>query len=223
MVKRSSYKRKYRRRGRGSKSMYKVAARVTKKILNNRLETHYFDYTDNNSVSANGTIHDLSDITVGDQDTNRTGDKVFIKSLQVRGTMAAVSDQYNKIRIIIFQYMGPDNVLPTNIDVLQSTGVGTLYAPSTPYAKDTVGYKILPLWDHTYTVAYGATGGAGPQAKQFYIQLTTRNFKRKAKPTIQYEAGGTDGYGKLYMLTISDSTAISHPSLLMYSRLRFTG
>lgn len=195
---------------------YALAKTAARRVINAQFEKHYYDYDAILfPVSYSSSIYRLTTTAQGDSDSTRSGDRITIKSLQIRGTLAS-ADAYNIMRVIIFQYLGDDGVaVPTSGQVLEGTYFNTVNHVNAPYAKDYVGYKVIVLWDSTYVVDQDDV------AKQFQLMLTAGNFKKKAKPFIQYQAGTSNGVGNLYMMVVSDSGAVTHPSISFVSRLRF--
>lgn len=200
-----------------NKKMYKIAKKVTKRIINQQIERHYFDTEQDNTVSSSGSIYELSGTTVGDGDTQRTGDRITIKSLQIRGNVN-LGDATNIVRIIVFQWLADSGAaLPdASTDILQSTTVGTANAPFGMYSKDFAGYTWVPLYDKTIQLT------TQDDAKLFYVNISAKNFKGKARPYIQYQGSGQNGVGNLFMAVYSDSGAITHPGINFVARLRFT-
>lgn len=197
---------------------YALAKTAARRVINSQFEKHYYDYdggTVNLPVSYSSSIYKLTAVTAGSSDSTRSGDRLTIKSLQIRGTLA-VADTHNVMRVIIFQYLGDDGVaVPTSGQILEAPWFNTINHVNAPYAKDYVGYKVIVLWDSTYVL------NQDNQAKQFQIMLTAGNFKRKAKPFIQYQAASSNGVGNIYMMAVSDSGAVTHPTITWVSRLRF--
>lgn len=195
---------------------YALAKTAARRVINAQFEKHYYDGQQVNfPVDWNSSIYKLTATSQGDTDSTRSGDRITIKSLQLRGTLT-VADTHNIMRIIIFQYLGDDAVaVPTSGQVLEAPYYGTYNHVNSPYAKDFVGYKTIVLWDSTYVL------NQDNQAKQFQIMLTAANFRKKAKPYIQYQGGTSNGVGNIYLMAVSDSGAATHPSLSFASRLRY--
>lgn len=212
--KRSTRRRSYRR---GSKKTFNIAKKAARSVIRQQLEVKYFDDDLTVSgISSAGSLFDLTGTTQGDTDLTRTGDKVAIKSLQLRGAVS-VGDATNVIRLVLFQFMADSGAAqPTPSNVLQASYISTTLAPFAPFAKDFAGYTIIPLWDKTF-----ALSAVDHDIFTFEVMLTAKDFKKKAKPYIQYQGGGQNGVGNLYLFAISDSGAISHPGLAYVTRFRF--
>jgi len=212
---RPNRKRTFRKRRTNYSKTYSIAKSAAKRVINNQFEKHYFDYNpDAFNVNTSGSIELLSAIPVGDSDASRSGDRVTIKSIQVKGKLVG-NDSSNLIRVMLIQYLGDTGVAaPVIGEIFQSTG--TQLAPLSPYTKDFAGYKWVPLYDALYALDLNNS------IKTFDIMVTPKNFKKKAKPFIQYQAGSTNNaIGQLYMVFVSDGSFSPDVSVAMYSRIRF--
>lgn len=119
------------------------------------------------------------------------------------------ADATNVIRVIIFQYL--EKAFPTLADILQ-LGTGATANYLSPYNFDnSKAYRIL--YDSTKLV----NSVSKPQAHiNKYIKLS------KARKDVEYEGSTTVGINRLYMLTMSDSTAVSHPSYMGHVTVKYT-
>lgn len=199
-----------------AKKTYMIAKKAATVVLNQQLEKHYFDV---NPVTFNagftGNFQLLTGTTLGDTDLTRTGDKINIKSISIKGSLYS-NDPTNVARIIVFQYLGDTGVAgPVIGEILQTTGSNL--APFSPYSKDYAGYKWVPLYDKMFAMS----NVNGINIKLFDIKITPRNFRGKAKPFIQYQGGGSNGVGHIYILFISDGGLSPDVSVSYQSRLRF--
>lgn len=222
--KRNFHKKRYRKKNysQSEKKMYQIAKYVSrsqaKKQIDKQFEKHYHDHADNQAITWAGVVTDISSILVGDTDQVRTGDRVTIKSVSVRGTVENGDSGGNLTRVMLIQWFQDDfTAPPTPAQIIQSTAVATRFSPYAPYSKDDAGYLWVPLADVTLCTS---PSGSNIQA-QFKFSLTAKDFKRKAKPFIQYQEGLATGTNKLYLVFFSDSGAVSHPSVSHWSRIRY--
>lgn len=207
-------KRGYRKR-RNDKKTFAIAKSAARAVVNNQFEKHYFDY---NPVAFNvqftGNIQLLSAIPQGDTDSTRSGDRLTIKSVQVKGVCIG-NDTTNACRVVLFQYLGDSAAaIPTIGTLFQNTGTQT--APYSPYSKDYAGYKWVPLWDKLILMdTYNPI-------KKFEIMVTAKDFKKKAKPFIQYQSGSTNNaIGHMYLVFLSDGGVAPDVTVAMQTRIRF--
>lgn len=204
------------------KESWDLAKSAARKVVGTQLEKHYFDFSQITTVTTSATIWALSLVTVGNTDLTRSGDRITIKSLQVKGTYSA-GDTTNHLRVICFQYIADSGAAgPVASEVLQSSFVGSVNIINAPYAKDFAGYKTIILYDKTFSMTLGANADGGPANGHFQFMLTSKDFKKgKANPMIQYQAGGTNGVGNIYLMAMSDSAGVPNVGIDFVSRLRF--
>lgn len=205
----------YRRRHRISKRRNRLATkRFVVKQIRKDIETKFYDKTTSvlgtpDSVLATGTIYVLSTPIQGNTDQNRVGDKIRIRGLRIKGQFA-IGDTTQSIRLTIMQYKQGTNLHAAAVNELyQAAYVNTLAAPYAPFTHD---YKHIytPLWDKTWlmdTVAQPVIN--------FNIRVPMKYIKRE----VAFSAGSTDAINHLYLVAISDSTAVAHPTINFVSRL----
>lgn len=218
---RKTFKRKSYAKSALDRKMYQIAKaaslQVSKRQINMQFEKHYHDHSQGQNVDYNGVTVDISAITVGDNDTTRSGDRLTLKSIRVRGTVLLGSGSSALMRVMLVQCLRNDATpLAASNEVLQSSAVGSAFAPYASYAKDFAGYTWVPLYDATLSM-----NANGNHQQQFDIKVKPKDFKRKAKPFIQYEGGSTDGVGKIYLVYYSDTILMSSPSVNHWARIRF--
>jgi hypothetical protein len=200
------------------KETWDLAKSAARKVVNTQFEKHFFDNEEEGTaIDIGGLVFHLTPIPVGDQDTERSGDRITIKSLQIKWTVG-VADNTNRMRIIVFQYLGDSAVAGPDVtsEIIQAAFVGSANAINAPYAKDFAGYKVMPLYDKTISLSTAAN----PVQHGSFI-LTSKDFKGRARPFIQYQGGGNNNIGGLYLYAVSDSGAASHPVLNYVSRVRY--
>lgn len=208
-------KRKFKKHTKQEKKIYSIAKKAATKIVKAIPEKHYFDTVINNTIDSSGSIFDLSLIPQGDTDTSREGDRVRMTSIQWRG-QAYNADTSNVLRFVFFQWLMDDGVdTPQVSEILQATMVGNPYAVYAPYAKDYAGYKFAVLYDEIL-----CTSQNGDANNIFSFNFPIKKNK-KITPNIQYVAATTSGTNKLFVMVISDSGAITHPSAIGVFRIRF--
>lgn len=154
------------------------------------------------SNSNVATIVSLSDIPLGQTDNARIGNHVHIKS--VIGHLNFIAgDATNTMRCIIFKWKENDTFnTPTAAQILANGPTGAADVFST-YNRDSPGnYVILEDW-----FMVGSTGTSSP----FLIQKKQIN-KRVGGKMMFYSDVGTTGTNKIYLLALSDSSAVTHPS-----------
>lgn len=146
----------------------------------------------------------------GDTDISRDGDKLRMLSLALRGNLI-VADTTNVVRMIVFQIYdgGVSGLLEDVIEASDSSGRQW----RSPYKHDNAG-KFKILYDRTYSL--------GDASKQ---QVTFNKLIRfSGKNAYVGFLNGTTTIQKntVYVAFVSDSAAISHPTMNIYYRLRYT-
>lgn len=211
-MKRRGRRRFYRKR-RFTKRAVATKAYV-KKLVRKEAETKYWDLSTASqpySIALGATtILDLTEVPQGTTDVTRVGDKLTIRGLDIRMD-AIIADTTNVIRCIIFQWYINTNITlsnPLGSQVLQDI---TTYPHLSNYHHDN-NNQFHILYDTMIQL-----GAQGPQARVWHVKP---NLKW-AKKTVEFSGGGTNGANKLYMLLVSDSSAVSHPTVRIQSRLRF--
>lgn len=152
------------------------------------------------------TIGSLSDVPQASTDTSRNGDQITVRSIELDWIWSA-ADSFNIVRTIVFQWF-PSGT-PTASDLL-ILSVSLPYI--SPYNHDQ-RFKYKILMDVMNSVS--TTSGQYAIVKRKYI---LGGFKRK----IQYDAGGTNGTNKIYILTVSDSGVVINPTVNYIAKLNFS-
>lgn len=202
---------KAKKRARPSESI--VAA--VDRIITDRSEKLYFDVpSQSTGISTTGTIFGpLSAPAQGDEDTERTGDALRVSSMQIR-YQVQVADVTNVMRMVMFQWKSSQMAAPQVGEVLQPYLPGPAPGIFSPYTHDSRDNMRI-LWDSgLLQLAVDDTGNVCGTA---YV---TKGFLNERK--IQFVAGATTGYPHIYLLCISDSGAVTHPTVNFVSRMVYT-
>lgn len=202
-----------------------VSRAINKKVkyqLNKNLEKKFLIRSQATTASTTWSFFRLTDVpqssTVDQSDSTRIGDRIRVSSLYVNYGLTC-ADAHNKVRIIIFQYKEQDDgatTLPNATILLQS--------PST--------YPFLSTFNHDhkmsgdFTVLYDRfhllSNTAEEQSRVYVQKRSIKISKKYLARNIQFVGGGVNGKNHVYMAFISDSSAISHPSVAVYSKLLYT-
>lgn len=195
------FRRRRRTRRKGKNTLLATIGTV-KRLIAGRVEKKFNMYEPGStSVSSIGIGVDLSaQIAQGDTDTTRDGDEIYYKSIRFRGSVL-VSDTTNLVRFILFRWK--PNSTPSWAALLEGGGpaASDVYRP---FRKD---------YESNYHVVYD---------KLFTLNTTDSNYrsfgasisgKKLGKKKCKYVAGGTTGIDHLWVFIISDSDAVSHPSI----------
>lgn len=179
----------------------------------------------------------------GQGDTDRIGDKIALKTIQLRYALnlengaVASADNYNRIRVIMFWDTMPyeiQSVPAGNVAVnypewqmlLQSINVNNGGAPEVMAlsTKDhDLSNRFRFIYDEVHTLASNGNSsnqiGLGPRS----VTNDHKFFKKYDGRLVTYKAGGNVPVNRqLYLALISDSTAIGHPLCDYFIKVQYT-
>lgn len=184
---------------------------MVKSMISQPVEHKYFDQSLALGAVVNGNIYNISDITRGDQVTQRIGNQVTLKKIDFRASFS-ISTNVDKamIRYLILVDKQGYNA-PSVTDVLQSGLVGTTYTDICPYEWDyRRRFKVL----HDEVVAMNKNGSNGYTFRQFSIKLNLEST---------YIGASTTFTNQIYLIVIGSEINILDISNFQYhSRIEFT-
>jgi len=196
-------KRKYTRSGRYSKKANKgKIAKVVKSVLDKKVEFKHYTLTGQSMVLSQTILQFnlLSGITEGDDVAERTGRQIIVRSIQIMGYFF-MGDNTNICRLLLVQEL--ENSATLSTDLWQANSVNALRK------NETLG-KYRVLWDRrcnlqTYT-----------NTQELYKNFFKCNIK------VKYNAvNGSPIKNNVFLVGISDSSAIPHPNYLFDVRVYF--
>lgn len=174
--------------------------------LERKKQIKFLNLYSSTSLSTTSVFTDLSSIAEGTTVYQRVGASVRAVSLRLRISIS-MADTYNFVRFLIFRWRVSD----------------TSDAPGTPEILDTVGgscptylanfllyrpSRFSILLDKTF---YGTTGNW--QAVQMLDTTVRLGWD------VEYDVGVNTGKDHVYCMMVSDSAAVSHPTVNMSSQL----
>lgn len=165
-------------------------------------------------ISNAGTFVDLTDIQQGTGITQRLGNQIYVKkiSYNLKFTRA---DSDNTLRVMLLKWMEGSAINPpaTN-QVLDGVGI---FAPA-----DTPFYQLnwVNLKQGWFKVIQDYRVNVDGIKANVYINKSSTVTRPNQK--VNYRLNGAqDGTGKFYLYLVSDSTAIAHPVVTLYTRTVF--
>lgn len=182
-----------------------VSRQVRKQIAKGE-EVKYHDTYLNAGQSDVGGMTHLVNMIQGDNQEERIGNKIKPKFIEARLTCYQ-ADSTNIIRIIFFQWHNND--VPTPDQILDPVAMASQNGVHAPYYSPSGLFRILS--DRTYNV--DVTGN--PMAK-CDVRITAPMRE------CEYEFTTTAGAEHLWVCTISDSSAVGHPTLKGVIRVGYT-
>lgn len=193
--------------------------RYVKSQLNKNLETKYHDHeVASIAVISAGTISSVSAMGRGTAPNQRVGDRISVTSLSFRlGVIRA--DTYNYVRCIFFQWNSDSTNDPPSLDEVldpdSGLGVGVL-VPFRNYKNDSIRQKKLRIiydklvrMDQIY------------QDTEMFVRKRI-TFKRPIQIVFNEDNPALlTGYGKIFLLLVSDSNVTTHPVSLGLTRITY--
>lgn len=192
-----------------------------KRMIRGVQELKYKNYSDTGAISSTAAISGvLFDIAQGDTDQERNGDQFrWVKALNFRYTLA-VSDTSNIVRIIILQWHPSVITAPTISDILLTGPSSNVDVYSNYNHDQRFNYKIL--FDRTHTLVGNGTAGTFPGTTSSIITRHTNISLKRARKRVQLIGGSVSGSNRLFMLFVSDSTLVNHPTISYSMKMYFT-
>lgn len=184
---------------------------MVKSIIAQPVEHKYFDQSLQFGAVVAGNIYCISDITRGDQVTQRIGNQVTLRLLDFRASFS-INPNVDKAMIrylIVVDKQGFNAPIVTNI--LQSGLVGTTYTDICPYEWDyRRRFKVL----RDEVVPLNKNGSNGYAFRSFKLKLDLESMHIGASTTFT---------NQIYLVVIGSETNILDISSFQYhSRLEFT-
>lgn len=159
------------------------------------------------AVPDTGLFRIINNLATGAGSTDRIGKHITTQKLHLRGTLN-VADDTNVVRIILFQSLQEP-----------ITVVSSLFDTGTTDWLSTINKELARvIWDHTYSMNKVQVAAATFAFKEVVID---KWFKVNLKQTWNSASQVEPNRNGLQVLCISDSAAVSHPTIELYSELFF--
>lgn len=153
----------------------------------------------------------MSNIVQGTADSQRTGDRLTLKNIQSRISIIG-ADATNVIRLIFFQwYQNTATSTPVIGSILQNPTYSWVSAINDTN-QDAGLFRII--YDKTYQLSLSGNNQGLVKKLNFY-------GRRLPRKSLQFNPANTTGFNQVYCLAVSDSVAVTHPSVLVYSRTTY--
>lgn len=201
-------KKSFKRRWKKAKKATTTVAKIARNVVMNMSEKHYFDYTNTHSLTTTWALTAISNVQQIGGDTGRDGDEIIQKSLMMKFGLSG-ADATNNCRIVVIRFLADGN--PTAAQIFSNDA--TVYSPLSMYNHD--NRKLFNVvYDSGVVAVANAAGGRLHVARDVSVNL---------KQTKQRFDGGTTNNvkGALYLFYASDSSAASHPTLVIRTRMNF--
>lgn len=200
------------KQNRGKKARVPKATRAyVKGQLTRQLETKYYNrFNQTISTDYSGSLVDLTAlIAQGITVAGRVGDRIDLRSIEWRGQITS-ADSHNFVRFALVQFRENSTAgAPVIGDWLET--VNNTLAPTTLWNWDRrTEYRVL--WDKTYYVDTG---------DDYALQFAGKIPSTKLKTSVHYDPGVNTGSNHVYLLIITDSAAVTHPSVSYDMRITY--
>ena len=185
---------------------FRIANIVATRNIERTSEHKFHDVQDGGTAISNaGFMFTLtSGLAQGDLTTERDGASIFAEYLMLRYSVLA-ADSTQSFRVVVFRWLRTG--APTVSQVLQD--ISTVPTLS---AINMVNSKYIDIL-HDNTMNLVLSGSTGFQTIKKFIQI---------KKSIDWQPGTTSNEkGNIYLLAISDSAAVSHPTIKLFNRTRY--
>lgn len=182
-------------------------------ILKKNIELKHSSASLNTTASTTATLTQItSSIAVGTGDTSaRIGDRYLLKNMVI-GFNVGLADATNIIRCVLFQW---NEASTPDSSVFEDTATGGalgMTMGSFSRDKQQAGVlKIIKDWHFTLN-----SGNPSIYTGQKKIDL------KSCKPVQMYGGSATNGKGTLWLIYVSDSAAVSHPSFQSHWTINYT-
>lgn len=191
------------------KNNYKKNVRNT---VVNMSEKKTHDVPDTQSISTIPYITDITAVAAGSGSTNRIGNRISIQSIMLRFGLTS-ADTSNFFRIVLFQWCPSSDTAPTWEDLFEY-GNGAVGLTSTEFFSP---YRIGRTQSFKIISDKFVTLDVDDLVKTHYV-LQKKGYKK----TISFQNSANEGNNHIFLLVVSDSSAVTHPTIEGYSRIRFT-
>lgn len=212
MPRKTAKARKTRGKKRSTNFKRKVMA-IVRPMSDNRYTYSTIGSTGVSNSGAYLTGAQLCDTSQGDGTfSERQGDTITPTRLIVRYNWT-VGDQYNSVRLILFQWKPDSNSFPPTAilnNVIDLSTLGGNGAPLSRYIFDQKNFHIL----------YDSTHDLVDTASNMTLSRTVNIYGKKLRP-IRYTNGGNLGHNNIYAIVLSDSSAAPHPAITMTLELHY--
>lgn len=176
-------------------------------------EPGYFDTTIANGISDTGSLFPLNNMAQGSDINQRVGRKVDMVSVSCN-LQWLQSDASNRLRLLLVYDKMNSGSTPAFSDVMVTQG-GSSNIFSHPNVANLERFVIL--YDQLRSVQ--APGTAYPTTPQEWNVKWSRSLK--GKETVFNSSGTNFEKGGLYLMAISDSAAVAHPSIYGTLRVKY--
>ena len=189
--------------------------RQVKKIIDKEGETkHHTLIRPPTTIDVNAPYNDcISLVSQGDNDSQRNGDKIKIKNINIRMRCYIQGATASDPRVTAFRFMVVQDKAYNTAAAITLANLTTALSVTSQRNVDHLKTLVV-LYDKVVTLDI-----AGPSAKTFVIKPNLKYLKRE----IQYTAASPQNQtGGLYLVIYNDSNSTVDPGFEFSSRITYT-
>lgn len=164
-----------------------------------------------NIDNAAGNLWQMSSIAVGTGDSQRIGDEVCMRRIEIRYSLTAATVP-RQCRVFVFQWntaYDSTATAPTYQKLLAASAYNTSNSCNAPYNHDK-RETFRVLYDRTHSLSGSS------------VQSSTIVIKKQLKK-IKYFAGDTNyGTGQIFMFAVSTDNSLDRPVMSWMGRVYYT-
>lgn len=212
------YYRRYRRPRWRSRWRSNVGLKALREVRKLKKETkpelkHKDTAIDLDPYSSNQPVSHVMQISQGDAEDERIGDKIKVISIQFKGMVKQVvstSSTTYRTRVVIFKEKSPQGVIPAWADVFIDGSIDSLRTLTRASS-----YQVL--FDKTYTTIYDTTNHTIDNVK------TIKMFKKINVGNTEYSGTATSPLlNGIYIMATSEVGVTGHMDVTGEFRVRYT-
>lgn len=213
-------RRRFRRRpGLNKRALRTVSHMIEKKIEEAPEKKYYDTYFNGNVISTTQTDQSLTDVSGGTGSNQRIGHDIDLISIQFKLAFT-VADSTNIIRMVLYQWLD-DPIDLTNVPFPEYT---QLFEYGVTTGITVTSQLFSPL------IITGRAGSFKILLDRYIVLDTTSSpvevvegfINKKFRKKVHFDTGATYGPNHVNIMLISDSAAITHPTVDGYMRVRYT-
>lgn len=198
------------------KIIMSLARKQALAVFSSKVEEKYIDTASSGiSVDYTGSLGLFTMPSAGTGPSGRVGDLIEVTRLEFKYSLV-IADTTNLVRVVLFKWNNDDGSYSPAVNSIIASGDNTTaYAALFRYAWDNQkagDFEIL--YDKCHQLC-----NAGEQGQVHQVQLWGKGLGSTSK--IQLNSGATTGKGRYGLLYISDSAAVTHPTLIYTARLTY--
>lgn len=198
-------RRRYYRRRRRRPGLSKTQYRAVSKIIDKKKELKFFDKSQTGTgMGTAGAIISMLDITQGDSNSQRDGNKITVKSIQFKAQIYRTNTQDANTRVVLAKWFNPDPGVNPATTELMLTG-GSIFSL---VKAGTAQFKIL------FDKHFNELTADSP--------TRTINFYKKMNSDTHYSSNAATAWTKnQYILFLISDQATDSPTINFQCRFRF--